>query len=749
MELKNKIAAFLQSLRKYWKTPPEGRYMSYREILSLSGGGIGVRLTVWCFTQMTITVGNTLIGNTIGIEPRALYSIYIISLITAFPLTALRSSMIDNTRSMKGKYRPYLLMMGLPTAILGSLFIWMPYENMSLTARCITVLGFNIAFQFFFSFFNDSYDSLINVLSPNSIERSDVLSVKSIVENISPSIVNIIFPILAKLITGENTLYDIKIYRVIYPPSLVFGFLMSLIIYFNTEEKIVQAKSHFIRVKFIDAFKAVTRNKYFWIISLAGWLGFLENSFNNIIQWMYNYQNACTAGQYSLITAIAGNASFWPNLVAPFFIRKYGKKKILIATNLLNIGCIAVMLPVVRMTGSPRIIWMLLFCIFVNTFITALSSLMNPSVNADIRDYQQYVSGERIDGMFAAVGLIGNLVTMVTSSVLPMIYNKTGLNAETAVSLGYDGTNVYDVLYDKGYFIRITSVLIIASVIGAAMNVIPLFFYDFTETKQQGVVKVLKLRAAFEDLGNGILKEEDKAEAAGIIREAREYSGRTPFDLKAGKAALKTKKGEERKHAKAELKEKTEFNRKIEISAFIMNELNKYNTEDGRKLYAEAKAIADAGLGDFLSLSTLTKQDAKKLPAATETEKEARKRALRFAADMKTSVKAAAKYYPDGIEEFDMSVFEKLFAAEDENEAELSLTAKKLKAAKETKDRDSTASLKEEYAALRRVKKEIAGEIKKATEQNSIYHRAAKPYIDAVNTVKQKENYELAESIIG
>lgn len=540
MDLKNKLTGLIGSLKKYWRKAPDGRYMSYREIASLSGGGIGVRLVVWCFGQMLISVGNTLIGNTIGIPPGALYTIYIISLITAFPLTALRSSMIDNTRSMKGKYRPYLLTMGLPTAILGSLFIWMPYENMSVTMRCVTVLGFNIAFQFFYSFFSESYDSLINVLSPNSIERSDVLSIKSIVENISPSIINIIFPMLARAITGENTLYDIKIYRFVYPPSLFLGFLLSLIVYLNTEEKIVQAKTHFIRVKFIDAFRAVAKNKYFWIISLAGWLGFLEGAFNNLLQWMYNYQDACTAGQYSLITAIAGNASFWPNLVAPFFIRKYGKKKILIFTNVLNIGCIAVMYPVIRMTGSPNIIWILLFCIFVNTFITALSGILTPGVNADIRDYQQYVSGERIDGMFAAVGLIGNLVTMATGTVLPALYERSGLNAATAVSLGFDGSNVYDVLYDRGYFIKIGSVLIIASVIGAAMNVIPYFFYDFTEVKQRGVIRVLKLRAVMEDVGNGIGDIASDEEAVKILNETKEYFGKIPYDLGEEKKKLKT-----------------------------------------------------------------------------------------------------------------------------------------------------------------------------------------------------------------
>ena len=265
MKIKETAVNFLLTAKKHWKTPPSGRYMTYKEIASLAGGGIGVRIITYCFQQMTISTGNTLLGNTIGIDPMALQAIYIISLLTAIPLTALRAQMIDNTRSMKGKYRPYLITMGIPTVILGSLFLWMPYESMNLFTKCAVVLGFNIAFQFFFSFFNDSYDSLINVLSPNSIERSDVLSIRYVVENLSPSIVGIIFPLLAKLVTGEDTLYDMRIYRYLYPPMLFAGFLVSLIIYVNTSEKIVQAKTHRPHIRFIDAFKAVARNKYFWI----------------------------------------------------------------------------------------------------------------------------------------------------------------------------------------------------------------------------------------------------------------------------------------------------------------------------------------------------------------------------------------------------------------------------------------------------------------------------------------------------
>ena len=725
----------ITSFKTHWKTPPKGRYMTFKEITSLAVGGIGVRFITYCYGQLMLSTGNTLIGNTIGIDPTALYIIYIISLLSGFPLTALRARMIDNTRSMKGKYRPYIISMGIPTVILGCLFIWMPYENMSLFTKCAVVLAYNIGFQFFYNFYLDSYDSLINVLSPNSIERSDVLSVRCVVENLSPSIVNIIFPLLAKLITGENTLFDLKIFRILYPPMLLVGFFISLIVYLNTEEKIVQAKSHYVSIRFRDALKSVAKNKYFWIISLAGWMGFLEGSFNNIMQWMYNYQAACSAGQYSIIVAIAGNASFWPNLIAPYFIRKYGKKKILIFTNLLSVIFILAMLPIVRMTGTPNIIWLLLGITFVNQFITSMGHLMTPSVNADIRDYQQYVTGERIDGMFAAVGLIGNVITMATGLVLPAIYEKSGLNQQVAISLGYDGSNVYDVLFDPNYFVSISSILIVASVVGALLNVIPYFFYDFTETKQKAIVNILKIRAMFEDYGNATLSDESLKEGFEIIRESKEFSVLSAENLKTAKT-----------NGKEYFKNAKEKNEKIEIAKLVCDELNRFSTPAGRAELSFANTVAAAGINGVLSGQLPTMASLKDMPCKTKEDKELRKTAISRIRDIEEARKTALKYFPNGIEEFDTSILDALFESERVTETRLLELAKEMKKAKEDGRTDKIIPIREEIQLLRTEKAEIKKQIKEAVKLNSDYRRAAKPYLDSIKVIKQAENYaDLAE----
>ncbi len=98
-------------------------------------------------------------------------------------------------------------------------------------------------------------------------------------------------PLVAENVFHTNQT-DIRVYRLVFPILGLLGSALLVIVYANTQEKIIQAKTHVIQIKFTDAFKAVAKNKYFWIISLAGWIGFLEMAYTNILAWLYNYGGA-------------------------------------------------------------------------------------------------------------------------------------------------------------------------------------------------------------------------------------------------------------------------------------------------------------------------------------------------------------------------------------------------------------------------------------------------------------------------
>lgn len=756
MNVVEKVKDFAVKVPTYWKTPPLGRYMTYREICAYSFGGIGAYFLIYVVQQLFLSVNNFIIGSAIGLDARLIYIIYVIAIIAGFPCTAIRAYIIDNVRNKKGKYRPYLISMGIPTAILAIGMVWVPYEKIeSQVAKAVIILFFNFGFQFFYQFFYEAYENLVKVLSPNTQERSDVAAFKSIVYSIAPSIATAIMPLLAQLITG-GSLTNMRLYRIAYPPMAIVGILMSIMVYANTQEKIVQAKTHVIQIKFIDALRSVAKNKYFWIISLAGWIGFLESSYGVILNWLYQYKHAATAPEFTIIGLIYGNASFWGMLFAPFAIRRYGKKRVLITTNFLNIIFIAAMYPVIA-AEPAHMIWVVLICLFANGVVGAFAHILTPSIDADIRDYQQYVTGERIDGMFSTVGLIGQIVTMATSSVIPFVYSEMGINEATlqanlpeiiqnANDPGLDLTNMYNVLYVDEIFDNIMLVLILLSVVGAFMNVIPYFFYDLSETKQRGMIKVLQIRAMFEDYGNGVLQDKDIVSTIDTIREAETYASAAPKEItKRDIRAARSKA--EKKAAKKAYRDAVEYNQMIEISKIVMDEMNRFTTVEGQAQLEEAKQAVEMGYDFIYNFDPQAVKRAKALPKATEKEKAYRKAEIQRARDAVFARRTALRKFPNGIQEFDVSVFESLFAREDALNEKIESLYKAYYDAKKQKNQAEVNSLKADIKAAKAEKKVLDAEIKKAGDENALYTRAAKPYIDAKKLLTQAENYCRFEEI--
>ncbi len=792
MSLKQKAVDGISKVKTHWKTPPAKRYMPFKEIAAYSGGGIGAYMIITMGSACLLATNSTLLSSTLGVDPMDMYIMYVLAVIANIPLTGIRANIIDNTRNKAGKYRPYIVSMALPAAIICNILVWFPYAKLSdwlgdgmifgetkaYVAKCAIIMFLNLLLHFFYYFFYDAYENLIHVLSPNSQERTDVASIKSVVYSFAPTVVNLFTPIIASNIFHSNTT-DIRVYRLLYPILTVGGLLLCMVVYKHTEEKIVQARTHVVQIKFIDALKAVAKNKYFWIISLAGWIGFLESAYANVMFWVYNYGGACSGNIYSLVITVYGNASLWGMLFAPFCIRKWGKKAVLVVTNLFNILFILMLLPATKEISNLTI-WLVLGCLYLNAFMGSFAHILNPSIQADIRDYQQYKTGERIDGMFAVVTTIGTVITLLTSSVLPFIYEKNGLTKENAAMVtsdpevlnrvlgdgktvgqilseqlanGQDNyNNALSALYDPDILLSLIKVLILVAAVGALMNVIPYIWYDFNERKQKSVIRVLKVRAMFEDYGNGILKDAELVEVIDIIRKAKEMAAASPKALdKKSYKSIKDK--EERKAAKKAYLADKEFNDEIEIGKFVCEELDKFSTPAGQLQVKENMKVYAAGLDALLNADiSLIKQEiaiAKAMPKTTKEEKEIRKTAIEIAKSKKASYKAVKKYFSKGqdFKQPDFADLDKFFNAEDDCEAKLKTLYIELKDAKKAKDSSKVLQLKENIKKTDADRKDARKFSKEEMDKHAYFNRAAKVYLDAEKLIKQKENYSHFEEI--
>lgn len=747
--LKEKVSTTWNNVVLHRKTPALGKYVSYKEIIAYGVGGMGVQFVMFFCSLIALSATSFLVGNTIGIKPMHLQYMAVASTIIGFGITIGRSYIIDSARFKSGKFRPWLAITGIPTVIIAVVFVWLPYETMSYMQKVIAVfLCYNLL-QCFYPFFQQAYTDLANVISPNSHERTDIVSVSSIIYSMAPSLTGLFVPMLSTLTGGLNS---ITTYRIIHPLVAVVGLLLSYVAYAGTRERIIVAESHVTQFKFSDAFRAVAKNKYFWITSLAGWLGFLEGAVGVIIGWTFIYAYPDRMGLYGVATTLIGNAALWAMLICPIAIRVLGKRNLLIWCNVTNVVLIGLLYPLYNNIPALIILY------YLNGFINSFSIVYNPGINADMRDYQQYFTGERIDGMFGAVGIIGSFIGMFTGMVLPTIYQMLGLEDN------------YDVLEVASFREDMFDVLIIAAVIGAALNFVPYLFYDLTETKQRGIVKVLKIRAMFEDYGNGILRDESIVEAIDIIDEANllykdrtlmttkddikkaeRLPARTPEEkefkkneIKRLKAAYKEFNTQNRgikkdrinqakampkstdaekaarkaaiKAAKKENRELNKLNADISVCDFIIDEMNKYDTLRIKKQVERSRALEAAGYAGIFNYSKEDMAEAKALPKSTHEEREIRSDAITRARALKNARKAMIKFYgsPENIVEPSDDAFK---AAE---------------------------ALPDDTFAHQLEKKRT---VKKLVNEKSKYIRSVKPLLDARRQLTEKENYAHLDDI--
>lgn len=747
--LKEKVSTTWNNVVLHWKTPALGKYVSYKEIIAYGVGGMGVQFVMFFCSLIALSATSFLVGNTIGIKPMHLQYMAVASTIIGFGITIGRSYIIDSARFKSGKFRPWLAITGIPTVIIAVVFVWLPYETMSYMQKVIAVfLCYNLL-QCFYPFFQQAYTDLANVISPNSHERTDIVSVSSIIYSMAPSLTGLFVPMLSTLTGGLNS---ITTYRIIHPLVAVVGLLLSYVAYAGTRERIIVAESHVTQFKFSDAFRAVAKNKYFWITSLAGWLGFLEGAVDVIVGWTFIYAYPDRMGLYGVATTLIGNAALWAMLICPIAIRVLGKRNLLIWCNVTNVVLIGLLYPLYNNIPALIILY------YLNRFVNSFAIVYTPGINADMRDYQQYFTGERIDGMFGAVGIIGSFIGMFTGMVLPTIYQMLGLEDN------------YDVLEVASFREDMFDVLIVAAVIGAALNFVPYIFYDLTETKQRGIVKVLKIRAMFEDYGNGILRDESIVEAIDIIDEAnllykdrtlmttkddinkaKRLPARTPEEKEFRKkeiarlrAAYKEFNAQNRdikkdrvskakampggtkeeqaarkaaiKAAKKENKELNKLNADISVCDFIIDEMNKYNTLRIQKQVERSRALEAAGYNGIFDYNKEIMAEAKALPRSTHEEREIRSDAIVHARALKNARKAMIKFYgtPDKIVEPSEEAFK---AAE---------------------------ALPEDTFSHQVAKKKT---VKKLVNEKSKYIRSVKPLLDARRQLTEKENYAHLDDI--
>ncbi|MHA1111882.1 MAG: MFS transporter, partial [Promethearchaeota archaeon] len=280
----NKIKSSFLNLKTNWRSSSkEGEVLGYREILSFAFAGSGVNGIGHLASMVSLYSSTILMGSIFKISSAVLY--LMTSLITLFSLvkTPIISLIMDNTgkRGGKGKFKPFLLWLGIPSAVLICLIPFVPVSwvdivlfsvlGEAVSRAAIAIFIIHLLISFTFPVLLVAYNGLGQVITPNTLERGKVYSFQPILASFWNSVIGIIFPLLAGLTQQDAAtgLESILSYRVFFPIFGLISFAFVLLAYFNVDERIIVPNDYKPKIKFWHGLKSFSSNKYFWIVIIG------------------------------------------------------------------------------------------------------------------------------------------------------------------------------------------------------------------------------------------------------------------------------------------------------------------------------------------------------------------------------------------------------------------------------------------------------------------------------------------------
>ncbi len=537
--LKTKVKDGFVDLKTYWNHPKEGNYISNKELFLLCIGGSGSTGVSNILSYISFAASSFLVGAVYGISFRDIFVkdlvglfffffsiltmtiidnlgrppkktmrvIHIIcavcvalgigclfipaarteKILPAFP-QILATSFLFNVFSVYyhiflfrklakkfGKFRTWVLVGSIPTIVCVLLMGFLPIKDLDYSTKLWVV---NLLFSFFglFSNFYGQKGSIMNLMTPSTQERTRIRTWEMFVSGAVGGLFMVLLPIFADLVGGLNS---IETYRYIIPAGVLLCIPMVLVQVFGLKERVIIEEDHKPSVSMKEGMKEVLKNKYFWITNISNWINNIQSGTILVLNVMvvYSLRQDYLLG---ILTAVSGCFATVGLPFVPSVLKKWGKRKTYLVMSFLQLISFGVQILGVY-TNSIVLLFLGLGSInFFNIFSSMTGDLMTP----DIWDYQQYVSGERLESSSGIFSILFNPLNKVLCLIVPAVYAMIGFTSEWNI-LYFDDTRNQVFLW--------TIILMVAAKI---LSAIPYIFYDLSEAKHAQIIEELKARAA-------------------------------------------------------------------------------------------------------------------------------------------------------------------------------------------------------------------------------------------------------------
>lgn len=492
-----KVKSALHTLKGYWSKPPEGRYLPFKEIAAYGVGGMGIGFIV---NFIYLGINAQVLPLIYGIS--ATHATLIVTLVSFVNLLIMPwfYNIFDNLKSKRGKFRTFTIFMAPIVAGFLILSCFAPQfegPNRELISTiyayctCIPVLCLSAIWQNIFNMMPTS-------MTPNSQERTDMLAPASIVFSFAPTLLNVIWGPVRDFFQKQNQ--EFMAFRIMGIVFALLGCAMAYFLVFGTKQRVYNVSEKKEKIKFFEGVKKVFKNRPYLVYLLFTTFGVVKLLISQNFTYIYNLKYSATVGignsiasGLSLVTGFAATPAM---ILVPILTRKFSKKTLAIFANILS-GAVILIYALIGFGNIPVGIWSVVTTTIAGiifNFCTGMNIILNPAMMSDLYDYQQYKTGDRLEGFMSTVGgyvqILGTAFTFVPTLIMENVVGfLPGDFRFQPGKLDYDPELVIPIFNDwMNWALWI-------SLISTVLCIIPLFFYTLTEKKHKEIMEVIKSRA--------------------------------------------------------------------------------------------------------------------------------------------------------------------------------------------------------------------------------------------------------------
>lgn len=483
----NKIKTAFGKLKSGWSQPPEGRYLTIKEMAAYGFSGLGVSFIINVVTTVITATQVPYIYEIDVIHGTIIFSV--VSVLTLL-IQPFFGKILQNTKTKFGRYKPYVLGIAPVISLFVVLATWLPQVD-SMMFRIVyaycTCIPALVLWQIWYNLFY----MMPGAMTPVSQERTDMLAPVGLIMGFAPTVMNfIIGPIRAYYMKQGQ---EYMAFRMMGLVSVVIGIaLVALIL--KTKERIYETPEENEKISVKEGLKLVCQNKPLMIYTAAMVLGSLRGlaEMNSYYIGQFRYGQTTEEGLalFSMISPIVGFAATPAMLLLPLLTRKFNNKTIMIFWQSLNLGAYLIVaiigygnIPVGSTTAIVCTIVRFVSCF--NAFGTLI-----PVMLSEIYDYQQWKTGRRLEGFIQTFAVAVTNLTMQFAMFIPtIIQQKIGfqpMNFKNGAEYLPENVEIMTRWFDIGaWFTVIFSVLFIAV----------MAFYPLTKKNYETMMEELKERA--------------------------------------------------------------------------------------------------------------------------------------------------------------------------------------------------------------------------------------------------------------